>query len=135
MCKKVIYSWNHNKSMQATIDSMVTKMKRLSDNIHFVNFHHETQSKCILRFKIVTKTRHPSTVGYCRGSGRGLVFVTILLLKCIFSCVSCWEWTKWIYSDNLFIYKHCINLILYWFIMISISDKFPLHIFILEWIL
>ena len=70
--------------MQATIDSMVTKMKRLSDSIHFVNFHHETQSKCILRFKIVTKTSHPSTVGYCRGSGRGLVFVTMLLLKCIF---------------------------------------------------
>ena len=105
MCKKVIYSWNHNKSMQATIDSMVTKMKRLSDNIHFVNFHHETQSKCILRFKIVTKTSHPSTVGYCRGSGRGLVFVTILLLKwnCLVLRGENGQRTAWIYSDKLFI--------------------------------
>ena len=49
-------------------------------------------------------------------------------IKMHLSCVSWWEWTKWIYSFNLFIYTHCMN----WFIMILIYNYF-LRWYIYPW--
>ena len=57
------------------------------------------------------------TVGYFRGLVLGVggdYFLSQFTpFKMHLSCVSCTTWTKRIYSDNLFIYKHCINCIFY----------------------
>ncbi len=66
----------------------------------------------------------PLHCGYFRGSGAITGFCP---LKMHLSCVSWWEWTKWKYSANLFIYKHCIKCSLHWFILISIYNYFPVH--------
>ena len=68
---------------------MVTKIIRLSDNIHFLNFHHEKQ-------------------GIVGGQGGDWFFVTILLLKCI--CLVFYvENGQNEYILKCFIYKHCMN--------------------------
>ena len=54
----------------------------------------------------------PPTVGYFRDLWGGDWYCHNTPLKMYLSCVSCWEWTKWINSENLSIYKHCTNCIM-----------------------
>ena len=71
------------------------------------------------------------TVGYFRGHGVS-GFCNNTPLKINLSYVSRGEWTKWIYSDNLFINKHCMKCSLHWFIMILIYNYFS-HSYIYPW--